>query len=127
MDILSYFILEVLDLGSCISIVLMNCKLIVIDIVLGGCAVVVNPLPILLFLGLHFLVHLLLHHELLRLLLVHLRYKLSLLLGVADPLLSSLLLLRQLDQSRLVGDLLVSHHFQIIFSLHHVRLSSIHA
>lgn len=71
---------------------------------------------------LHFLLHLVEHVPLFLLDFVHLGDEVSFSLRVSDPLLGSLLLLRQLNDPGLELRLLVAHHLQIVFSLHHVSI-----
>ena len=126
-DILPNFILKLFYLGPCLSIVTLNSKLILIDIIFSLSSVLVKPLPIADLFLLHFSIHLLFHQKLLMLLLVHLGNELSFPLGVPNPFLSPFLFFGELDQSGLEGHLLVSHHLKVVFGLHHVGLGTVHA
>lgn len=99
--------------------------LVVIDVIFRLRSLHVELVPVGLLFGLHLLVHLLLHHELLLLDLVHLVDKLSFPLGVPDAFLCALLLLVQFDQTRLKRNLLVSHHLQVVLGLHHLGLGTL--
>lgn len=126
-DILPYLLLELLDLRPSLSIVIMDIQLVSIDIIFSGRSMVVDALSILHFFIVHLLIHILFHHELLLLYRMHLSNKVGLSLRVSNPLLRPLLLLAQLDQPGLKGDLLMSHHFQVVLRLHHLGLRALNA
>ena len=109
-NVISNLNLKILNSRPRMSVIFVNCKLVMVDVVLRLSSVMINSLSVHQHFIVHLFVHALFHHEFLLFLLMHISDEFCLSLSVPDSFLGSLLFLGELDESCLESQLLVMHH-----------------